>query len=308
MNTLNDFATELPSREALTQELISIIKRFSPIEGEHKVAIPSLTFYRFSSPFKEEAALSKVALIFAAQGSKTITAGNEVYHYDSQRCLVTSIDIPVSGRVLEASQEKPYLCFSLAIDMKWVADLVSAKEFPAPDEPSAGLGISSGDLSLDLLEATCRLTRLLLSPKHIPALAPLIEQEIVYRILMSSQGMRLRQSLVKDSSSYKITQAVSWLKEHYNEPIRIETLAKQVNMSTSSLYQHFKEATALSPLQYQKRLRLMEARARLLERASDVGVVASAVGYENISQFHREYKKLFGAPPIQDARRLRKDN
>ncbi|RWR02334.1 AraC family transcriptional regulator [[Pantoea] beijingensis] len=307
MNTSNDFSTEMPSRETLTNELTSIIKRFSPIEGEHKVAIPSLTFYRISSPSVEEAALSKVALIFAAQGSKTIKAGEEYYDYDSRRCLVTSVDMPVSGRVVEATPEKPYLCFSFEIDMKLVADLVSSKEFPKPDESSAGLGISTGELSLELLEATCRLTRLLLTPKHIPVLAPLIEQEIIYRILMSSQGARLRQSLVKDSSSYKITKAIGWLKEHYNEPIRIDILARHVNMSTSSLYQHFREATALSPLQYQKRLRLMEARSRLLERASDVGIVASAVGYEHISQFHREYKKLFGAPPVQDARRLRND-
>lgn len=307
MDNKKSVAAELLSREALTQELISIIKRFSPIDGEHKVAIPALTFFRFSSPPKEESTLSKVSLIFAAQGSKTITAGDEVYHYDSERCLVTSVDMPITGRVLEASHEKPYLCFSFGIDMTLAANLVSAKEFPARDEPSGGYGISTGDLSIDLLEATCRLARLLLTPKHIPILAPLIEQEIIYRILMSNQGMRLRQSMIKDSSSYKITQAVNWLKEHFNEPIRIQTLAKHVNMSTSSLYQHFKESTSLSPLQYQKRLRLMEARARLLERASDVTLVASAVGYDHISQFHREYKKLFGAPPIQDAKRLRKD-
>ncbi|MFK3707377.1 AraC family transcriptional regulator [Raoultella sp. BIGb0138] len=306
MNIPNDFAPQLDARETLTQELISIIKRFSPIDGEHKVAIPSLTFFRFSSPSKEESTLSKVALIFAAQGSKTIKAGEECYDYDSRRCLVTSVDMPISGRVIEASQDKPYLCFSFEIDMTVAANLVSAKEFPVPDEPSAGPGVSTGDLSIDLLEATCRLARLLLTPKHIPMLAPLIEQEIIYRILMSNQGMRLRHSMVRDSSSYKITQAVNWLKEHFNEPVRIEALARHVNMSTSSLYQHFKEVTSLSPLQYQKRLRLMAARARLLERASDVALVASAVGYDNISQFHREYKKLFGAPPVQDAKRLRK--
>ncbi|WPU21927.1 AraC family transcriptional regulator [Cedecea neteri] len=307
MNIQNDSPPKLQSREALTEELTSIIKRFSPIDGEHKVAIPSLSFFRFSSPSKEESTLSKVALIFAAQGSKTIKAGEEYYDYDSRRCLVTSVDMPISGRVVEASQDKPYLCFTFEIDMKMAANLASAKEFPVPDEPSAGPGISTGELSIELLEATCRLARLLLTPKHIPMLAPLIEQEIIYRILMSNQGVRLRQSMIRDSSSYKITKAINWLKAHFNEPIRIDALAKHVNMSTSSLYQHFKDATSLSPLQYQKRLRLMEARARLLERASDVTLVASAVGYDHISQFHREYKKLFGAPPVQDAKRLRKD-
>jgi len=307
MSSENVVSSELPSREGLTRELISIIKRFSPIDGEHKVAIPSLTFFRFSSPSQEESVLSKVALIVAAQGNKTIKAGDEYYDYDSRRCLVTSVDIPISGRVSQASREKPYLCLSFEIDTKLAANIASAKVFPASDVSPAGPGISTGELSIELLDATCRLARLLLTPKDIPMLAPLIEQEIIYRILMSNQGARLRQSMIKDSSSYKITKAVNWLKEHFNEPMRIEVLAKHVNMSTSSLYQHFKETTSMSPLQYQKRLRLIEARARLLERASDVTLVASAVGYDHISQFHREYKKLFGAPPIQDAKRLRKD-
>ncbi|MCB5206794.1 AraC family transcriptional regulator [Methylovorus mays] len=305
---LLDHKTPLTSREAISSELASIVERFSPIDGEHRVAIPSLTFWRFSAPSKEESAFSKVALIFAAQGAKTVTAGDMSYDYDSERCLVTSIDIPIIGRVTKASREKPYLCFSFEIDMEKVAHLVATRELPLPDETPLGLGISVGDLSLDLLDAAYRLARLLDTPKHIPVLAPLIEQEIIYRLLMSSQGMRLRHALVADSRAFKVAKAVEWIKAHFDVPMRIDDLAEHVNMSVSSLHQHFKEATALSPLQYQKRLRLFEARRLMLKRASDVGIVASMVGYDNQSQFHREYKRLFGAPPMQDAMRLRAES
>ncbi len=289
------------------KELAAVVGRFTPIDGEHRVAIPSLTFYRYSAPSKEESTLSKVALIFAAQGAKTVTAGDASYNYDTENCLVTSIDMPIIGRVTEASRDKPYLCFNFQIDTKQVADLIASRDLPPPDETPVGLGISVGKLSRDLLEAAYRLARLLDTPKHIPVLAPLIEQEIIYRLLMSGQGMRLRHALVADSRAFKVAKAVEWIKAHYDSPIRIDDLASHVNMSVSSLYQHFKEATAVSPLQYQKRLRLLEARCLLLKRASDVGVVASAVGYDNLSQFHHEYKRLFGAPPVQDAHRLRAD-
>lgn len=284
------------------------MERFSPIDGEHPVAIPSLTFWRYSAPSQAESAFSKVALIFAAQGAKTVTAGNTSYDYDSERCLVTSIDLPVIGRVTKASPEKPYLCFSFEIDMEKVAHLVATRDLPPPDEAPLGLGISVGELSLDLLQAAYRLAKLLDTPKHIPVLAPLIEQEIIYRILMSSQGMRLRHALVADSRAFKVAKAVEWIKAHYDATIRIDDLAGHVNMSVSSFHQHFKDATALSPLQYQKRLRLFEARRLLLKRANDVGLVASMVGYDNPSQFHREYKRLFGSPPMQDAMRLRAES
>ncbi|WP_444756632.1 AraC family transcriptional regulator [Pseudomonas sp. A014] len=300
--------SDRPSQETLSRQLAAIVGRFAPIDGEHRTAIPSLTFHRYSAPLKEESAFTKVALIFAAQGAKIVTAGDASYSYDTQHCLVTSIDMPVIGRITQASAAAPYLCFAYEIDMQKVADLVAMRELPPPDEPTTGLGISLSKLSKDLLNAAYRLASLLETPKHIPALAPLIEQEILYRLLMSSQGMRLRHALIADSRAFRVSKAVEWVKDHYDSPMRIEDLAKHVNMSVSSLHHHFKDATALSPLQYQKRLRLLEARRLLVQRASDVGVIASTVGYDNLSQFHREYKRLFGAPPIQDAIRLRSDS
>ena len=301
-------SSDHPPQEALSKDLAAIIARFTPIDGAHRTAIPSLTFHRYSTPAKEESAFTKVALIFAAQGAKTVTVGDASYSYDTKHCLVTSLDMPVIGRVTQASPDAPYLCFALELDMQKVADIVASHELPPPDEPPTGLGISLSKLPAELLEAAYRLARLLNTPKHIPTLAPLIEQEILYRLLMSSQGMRLRHTLVADSRAFKVSKAVEWIKDHYNAQISIDELASHVNMSVSSLHQHFKDATAMSPLQYQKRLRLLEARRLLIKRPSDVGVVASMVGYENLSQFHREYKRLFGAPPIQDAVRLRADS
>lgn len=300
--------SDRPSQASLSGQLAEIVGRFTPIDGEHRTAIPSLVFHRYSAPSKEESAFTKVALIFAAQGAKTVTVGDVSYSYDPHHCLVTSIDMPVIGRVTQASTERPYLCFAYEIDTRKVADLVATRELPPPDEAPTGLGISLSRLPADLLSAAYRLASLLETPKHIPALAPLIEQEILYRLLMSSQGMRLRHALVAESRAFKVSKAVEWIKAHFDGPMRIDELADHVNMSVSSLHQHFKDATALSPLQYQKRLRLQEARRLLIRRASDVGIVASTVGYENLSQFHREYKRLFGAPPVQDAVRLRADS
>lgn len=294
------------SRAELTAALADLASRYAPVDGEHPMAaIPALHFLRYSTPGKEQAAFAKASLIFAAQGAKTVFAGKAAYHYDTEHCLLTSIDMPVTGRVEQASRERPYLCFYLEIDLRQVAELVAAHQLPPPDAPQHGVGISAGELPLDVLEAAYRLAKLLDTPKHIPVLAPLIEREILYRLLMSSQGLRLRQALVAESRTFKVSRAVEWIKAHYDAPLRIEELVRHANMSVSSLHQHFKQATGLSPLQYQKRLRLFAARSMMLKQTRDVAVVAGAVGYDNLSQFHREYKRLFGFPPLQDANRLR---
>ena len=298
-------APPAPERGSALAELARIVERFSPIDGEHRTAIEPLTFHRYSAPSAGEYTFSKVALIFAAQGAKQITAGHQSYRYDTAHCLVVSIDLPIVGRVIEASRERPYLCFALELDIALATDLVVSRDLPPPDAAPAGPGISAGALPPALLDAACRLARLLDTPRDIPTLAPLIQQEIIYRVLTSSQGARLRDALVADSRTSRIGRAVEWVKAHYAAPLRLDVLASHVNMSVSSLHRHFKDSTSLSPLQYQKRLRLFEARRRLMQGATDLGVVAAAVGYDSLSQFHREYKRLFGAPPMQDAVRLR---
>ncbi len=293
------------TREALLDEFANLVQRHTSGSGEMQSAIPSLTFFRYTAPSQSECQFTKVALIFSLRGSKTVTVGNSSYRYDPQHCLLSLVDMPASGRVDVATPEQPALCVAFEIDMKLVADLVGLSELPPPDEAPAGLEISVGPLPLEVLDAVYRLARLLDTPKHIAMLGPLLEKEIIYRVLMSHQGMRLRHALTTESRTSKVSKAIDWIKARYDTSFRIEELAAHVNMSTSSLHQHFKGATTLSPLQFQKRLRLVEARQLLIRRGSDVRVVASTVGYDNLSQFHREYKRLFGAPPIQDASRQR---
>ncbi|MGY2686099.1 AraC family transcriptional regulator N-terminal domain-containing protein [Pseudomonas tolaasii] len=294
-----------PHNDLLAQ-LRQALARFTPVDGEHPTAISRLTFYRHSSPTREERSFSDVALIIAAQGAKVVRAGGSVFDYDAQRCLVTSVAMPISGRVTRARVDKPYLCFVLNIDMEQAADLVIARDLPPPDDLHSDAGLCVAEPSAELLEAVCRLARLLDTPQHIPLLAPLLEREIIYRLLTSAQGQQLRAALIADTRAARVARAVTWIKEHMAQPIRIGDLAGYMNMSVSSLFQHFKTVTSHSPLQYQKCLRLHEARRLLLTRnASDLSVVAAKVGYGNVSQFHREYKRLFGLPPMKDVSRLR---
>ncbi|KAF1008895.1 MAG: HTH-type transcriptional activator RhaS [Luteibacter sp.] len=305
MHTTDD-AESASHRDTLRSSLAALVSRFTPVDGEYPMpGMPSLTFYRISRPSEQSKDMSKVALIVAVQGSKTITAGDISFDYNPEHYLLSSISMPLAGSVREASREIPYLSLVLELDPKRVADLLASNTLPPPDEAPSSLGIGRGRVTLELLEAIWRLVKLLDTPKHIPSLAPLAEQEVIYRLLMGAQGARLRQSLIADSRSFKISRAVEWIKAHYAEPIRIDDLARHVSMSLSSLHEHFKDTTTLSPLQYQKRLRLFEARKLLVKRGNDVQVVASEVGYENPSQFHREYKRLFGATPAQDMIRLR---
>jgi AraC-like DNA-binding protein len=297
--------TEPVSRATLLRDFAALIERHAGAEGRNPLAVESLTFYRYTAPSQGECHFTQVSLVFSVQGAKTVTVGAAAYRYDTGHCLLSLLDMPATGRIETASPEAPALCVAFAINMQLVADLVGQGELPPPDETPAELEISVGALSYEVLESVHRLARLLDTPKHIPTLAPLLEREIVYRLLMSSQGTRLRHALRNDGRLTRMNKAIEWIKDRYDTAFRIDELAAHVHMSSSSLHQHFKDATTLSPLQYQKRLRLIEARRLLMQRGGDVRVVASAVGYDNLSQFHREYKRLFGHPPLQDVSRLR---
>ncbi|WP_326534612.1 AraC family transcriptional regulator [Pseudorhodoferax sp.] len=292
-------------RALLLSEFAQLIERHAAASGESRQAPLPLTFYRYAAPSGDDCHFTQAALVFGVRGSKTVTVGARTYRYDAEHGLLALLDMPAVGRVDEASPEAPALCVAFAIDLQRVAELVGQRELPPPDERPLDLEISIGSLPFEVLEAVFRLARLLDTPKHIPALAPLLEQEILYRLLMSSQGVRLRHALQADGRMARISKAVEWIRARYDTPFRIDELAAHVNMSSSSLHQHFKDATTLSPLQFQKRLRLVEARRLLVRRGGDVRLVASTVGYDNLSQFHREYKRLFGTPPLQDISRLR---
>ncbi|WP_323121342.1 AraC family transcriptional regulator [Burkholderia alba] len=293
-------------RESARRELAALISRFVPVDGGYQTAIPALSFHRYSAPVDFGCSVSRAAFVFAAQGAKQVTVAGQSYCYDHLHSLVTSVDLPMFSRVTEASADAPYLCLKLALDPRRIVELVAEMRLPDPDEVPAGEGIASGALSMPLFDAALRLVRLLDTPADIPILAPLVEKELLYRLMTSEQGARLRHMAVTGSQSYRIARAIEWIRDHYTEPLRVDTLAHAVNMSVSSLHHHFKNFTTLSPLQYQKQLRLHEARGLLLRQSGDVGSIALRVGYDSPSQFSREYSRLFGAPPLRDAVQLRR--
>lgn len=287
------------------QEIVSRIGRLVPADGEYRTAIPSLSLFRASSPSACECSLTRASLILAAQGQKRITLSGQAYDYGPTRALIVAMDLPVMAQVVSATAEAPYLCVVYDLDLSRIADLMTEMKVTAPKAIPEGQAMSLCPVTAPLFDTTLRLVRLLETPADIPILAPLIERELLYRLLTGEQGMRLRHLTMAESQSYKIARAVEYLKTHYAEPLRIETLASRVSMSVSSLHHHFKAVTSMSPLQYQKQLRLHEARRLLILRASDVTSAAYSVGYESPSQFTRDYSRLFGAPPTRDLGLLR---
>ena len=296
------------ARETARRELAALVSRFAPTDGAHQTAIPSLAFYRYSTPVDLGCGVASPALVFAAQGAKRVVVGGQAYDYDHLHCLVTSVDLPMTSRVTRASSDAPYLCVKLALDPQCIAELATQVRLPEPGAASAGEGIAVGSLSAPVFDAALRLARLLDTPNDIPVLAPLIVKELLYRLMTSEQGKRLRHIAVNGSPTNRIARAIEWIQNHYTEVLRMEMLAQHVNMSVSSLHHHFKNVTTLSPLQYQKQLRLQEARRMLLGQNGDVGSVAIRVGYDSPSQFSREYSRLFGAPPLRDVAQLRRRN
>jgi len=234
------------------------------------------------------------------QGAKKLMIGNEVIRYDPASYFITAVDLPGQGFVMEASAQAPYISVSLMFDPGQLATLLP--DLPPPAErPAPGYGVAP--LTTAMLDPWHRLLRLLDEPEDVPALAPLCEREILYRLLREPHGMALRQLARDDSRLSRIRRTIGWIRRHYDQPLRIEHLAEMAGMSIASLHRHFKIATGNSPLQYQKSLRLQQARRRLLAR-EDATRVGYAVGYESLSQFSREYARMFGEPPLRDARRL----
>lgn len=296
---------EHPELAAPRAELCRRIERHTPGEGLFETAIPGLFFARLTQPSGMSRALHNPALCVIAQGAKHVMLADELYVYDALRYLVVSLDLPVCGQVVEASPQMPYLSFRLDFDAAEIADLMLQVGPIETGTQRSARGMFLGRTNDGLLDAMLRLMRLLDTPEDIPVLAPLARQEILYRTLKGEQGWRLGQIALADSQTQRIARAIAWLREHYAEPLRIEEVAREVHMSTSSLHHHFKAVTALSPLQYQKQLRLQEARRLLMSEAVDAATAGHRVGYESPSQFSREYSRLFGTPPARDQRRLR---
>ncbi|WP_317890305.1 AraC family transcriptional regulator [Paenibacillus peoriae] len=288
-------------------ELARLIERFSSQDGVLTTAIPSLHFVRSSNTTVPIHQVHEPALCIVAQGRKVVMLAEESYHYGTFDYLVVSVDLPISGQVTQASAEAPYLCLRLNFDPHQVLDLIKESAFPTSPMPDSRRGLYVSQTNSLLLDAVVRLVHLLESPQDVPVLAPLVIREILYRILQGNQGESLKQLVMTGSHSNRIAEVIKRIKQDYDKPLRIEELSKLANMSPSSLHRHFKEVTAMSPMQYQKQLRLQESRRLLLSESADAADVGFQVGYESPSQFSREYARLFGLPPISDIKRLRSD-
>jgi len=281
------------------------IARWTERSALPDTTVPGLSLYRLSAPSEPKTGMYEPSICMVAQGAKRVQLGDDTYVYDAQRYLITSIHLPTVVQVTEASSEKPYLGLRLTFDLRELAQLMADSHLPAPRTQQSSRGMATGAVTPALVNAFVRLIDLLGMPEDIPILAPVIQREIVYRLLVGDQGARLRQIAAAGSQSQQIARAIEWLKGNFTQPLRIDDLATRARMSTSTFHHHFRSMTALSPLQYQKQLRLQEARRLMLSDRLDAATAAFQVGYESPSQFSREYNRLFGAPPLRDVANLR---
>jgi AraC-like DNA-binding protein len=275
-------------------------------QGEqHVTAIPGLSLFRRDEPTGPISGMYEPSICMVAQGAKRVLLGDDTYVYDAHHYLITSVHLPTIVQIIAASREKPYLGLRLKLDQREISQLMVDSNLPPPRVQQSSRGMATGEVTLPLLTAFLRLMDLLADRKDIPILAPIIQREIIYRLLLGDQGVRLREIASAGSQSHQIARAIDWLKGNFSRPLRIDDLATQANMSTSTFHHHFRTLTAMSPLQFQKSLRLNEARRLMLTEHQDATTAAFQVGYESPSQFSREYNRLFGAPPLRDIAKLR---
>ncbi len=289
------------------QTLAEGIAHWTQHQDDYITPIANLYLYRRHEPTPAQVCLVEPSIVFVAQGAKQLVIGEQCYRYDATRFMVTALNLPGSSRVLEAQPDRPCLGLVYKLDLRTIAELATNGKLPAPADIT-GQGVAAiGSMTPALAEPFQRLIALLHEPDALPVLAPLIEREIHYRLLLSDQSARLRQIAAVGSQSFRIARALEWLRVHYAQPLRVDELAAHVKMSASNLHLHFRQLTAMSPLQYQKWLRLNEARRLMLNEQFDAASAAFKVGYESPSQFSREYTRLFGAPPKRDIDTMRRE-
>ncbi len=298
-------AFEKNGLEVALEALAKSIARWTDKGDQYATGIPGLSLHKRNEPSEPISILYEPRICVVAQGAKRVLLGDDTYVYDAHHFLITSVDLPTVVQVINASPEKPYLGLVLRLDQREMSQLMVDSNLPPPRPQQSSRGMATGEVTLTLLTAFQRLIDLLDEQKDIPILAPIIQREIFYRLLVGDQGTRLRQMASAGSQSHQIARAIYWLKGNFTRPLRIDDLAAQANMSTSTFHHHFRAMTAMSPLQYQKWLRLYEARRLMLSENQDATTAAFQVGYESPSQFSREYSRLFGAPPLRDITNLR---
>ena len=289
----------------LLNDLTELIARHTAHDGIHATAVPRVGLVRGSAPTLPMPVVYEPTLCLIAQGRKRVVLGSTAYVYDAATYLTASVDLPVTGSVIEASAERPYLCFVLNLDVAQLGELAVRHPSTEADEDTVPNGIALNATTPALLDAAVRLVRLLDSPHDIAELAPLIEREILYRLLTGPGNQLVRQMSQARSRLNQIARAIVWIRTHYAEEWRIDDLAAVAGMSRSSFHAHFKAVTSMSPLEFRTSLRLQEARRKMVAEALDAASAGFQVGYQSPSQFSRDYGRAFGLPPARDAQRLR---
>jgi AraC-like DNA-binding protein len=284
-------------------ELIERMNRAVPEDGVREV-MPGIVLARSSQLTEHVHSVFTPAFCVIAQGSKEVLLGDDVFRYDSGNYLISTVDLPIVSHVVEASPERPYFSFRLNLEPTVVASVMMEAEIKIRKGDASVKAMDVSPVDSTMLDAVVRLVRLIDTPEEIQILAPLIIREIVYRLLRGEQGARLGH-LMTSGDTRRISKAVGHLREHFHEPLRIENIARELGMSVSGFHHHFKSVTAMSPLQFQKQIRLQEARRLMLGEDLDAASAGFRVGYEDPSYFSRDYKKQFGAPPQRDIARLR---
>ncbi len=299
--------TSLPSRAFATQKLAKLIVRWTGNANQYDTPISGLRFSRWTTPTPPTSYTHNPSICLIAQGRKRVLLGEESFIYDANHFLISSVDLPIIANIIEASEEQPYLGLIMELDLTEISQLIVDSELAFTQAKEAQKGIAVGELSESLLDAFVRLAELLDEGQNIKILAPIIKREIFYRLLMSEQGTRLHQIVTAGSHSHQIAKAIDWLKNNFVKPLSVGDLASFTGMSKSSFYTHFRSMTSMTPLQFQKKLRLSEARRLMLTENLDAMAATFKVGYESPSQFSREYSRLFGAPPSKDIKSLREN-
>lgn len=306
METMNRPQASDPAQQEQLQrdDLIARIARAVPRDGTVE-PLKGLYLQRASTSSEPLYGVSDAAFCVIAQGSKVMLLGDQHLRYDPANYLLATAELPVTGQIIDASPERPYLSLRLTFDPTLVGSVMVEARQPAPQSHAATRALAVSPLVAGLLDAVVRLVRLLDTPADAPFLAPLIRREIIYRLLMGAQGDRLRQMAVLGGATHRIARAIERLRHDFSQSLRIEELAQEVGMSVSSFHHHFKAVTAMSPVQFQKQLRLQEARRLMLGEHLDAASAGSRVGYDDASYFSRDYRRLFGAPPMRDVARMR---
>jgi AraC-like DNA-binding protein len=288
------------NREELIERMIRVARKNSLLE-----AFPGIFIYHSSKPTESDISVLKPAFCIIAQGSKDVLLNDELFHYDSGHYLISTLDLPIKSSVVEASEEKPYLNLRIDLDPALVAEVAIESGIETKKSGATVKAMDVSPVDADLLDAALKLVKLLDAPDEMKFLAPPVIREIIYRLLRGRQGERLSHLVAAEGDARRISRVVKQLRENIDQPLKIEETARELGMSVSSFHSHFKSVTAMSPLQFQKQIRLQEARRLMLAENMDVARASFRVGYEDPSYFSREYKKLFGTPPHRDIAKLR---